>query len=55
MLPFTPFDMCPLPSRTIKGISDHEMYRTFQQTIKEAADTVGVPPVWFDDNWAERS
>jgi hypothetical protein len=45
----------PVPSRTIKGIANREMYRTFQQTIKEAADTVGVPPVWFDDNWAERT
>lgn len=44
-----------VPSRSIKGIANREMYRTFQQTIKEAADTVGVPPVWFDDNWAERS
>ena len=43
-----------LPFQKIKEIDSREKFFDTQKTINNAAIAVGVPRVWFDDNWAQR-
>jgi hypothetical protein len=44
-----------LPFRKIKEVDTREKFYLVQNTLEKAATEVGVPRVWFDDNWAIRS
>jgi hypothetical protein len=43
-----------LPFRQIKGIDTPEKFYLVQDLLGQAAAKVGVPRVWFDDNWGDR-
>jgi hypothetical protein len=43
-----------LPFRQIKGINTPEKFYLVQDLLGQAAAKVGVPRVWFDDNWGDR-
>ena len=45
---------CPLPFKAIKEIDTTEKFYDVQELLGEAAAKVGVPRVWFDDNWGDR-
>jgi hypothetical protein len=38
----------------IKDIDTHDKFYWVQDALGEAARNVGVPRVWFDDNWVDR-
>jgi hypothetical protein len=46
----------PLPFRLqqIKDIDESEKFYLVQDLLGQAAAKVGVPRVWFDDNWGDR-
>jgi hypothetical protein len=44
----------PLPFRKIKDIDEPEKFYRVQDLLGQAAAKVGVPRVWFDDNWGDR-
>jgi hypothetical protein len=44
----------PLPFSQIKGIDTPEKFYFVQDLLDHAAARVGVPRVWFDDNWGDR-
>jgi len=43
-----------LPFKAIKEIDTTEKFYDVQELLGEAAAKVGVPRVWFDDNWGDR-
>jgi hypothetical protein len=43
-----------LSFRSIKQIDTAEKFYSVQELLGEAAAQVGVPRVWFDDNWGDR-
>ena len=43
-----------LPFRQIREIDSPAKFYAVQDRLQEAAVKVGVPRVWFDDNWADR-
>lgn len=43
-----------LPFDKIKGIDTRAKFYEVQETLTRAAAEVGVPRVWFDDNWGDR-
>ena len=45
---------CPLPFKAIREIDTAEKFYGVQDLLSEAATKVGVPRVWFDDNWGDR-
>ena len=44
----------PLPFSQIKDIDAPEKFYKVQDLLGQAAAEVGVPRVWFDDNWGDR-
>ena len=40
--------------RGIREISSRAKFLQVQECLEEAAVRIGVPRVWFDDNWADR-
>ncbi len=44
-----------LSFRRIKDIDTPEKFYDVQDKLKQAASKVGVPRIWFDDNWADRT
>jgi len=44
----------PLPFRRIREIDSARKFYDVQSQLATAAKRVGVPPVWFDDNWGDR-
>jgi hypothetical protein len=40
--------------RNIKSIDTSRKFYAVQQWLRKAAKPVGVPAVWFDDNWGDR-
>lgn len=42
-----------LPFRKIREIDSSEKFYEVQDLLQNAAAKVGVPRVWFDDNWAD--
>jgi hypothetical protein len=44
-----------LSFKRIKDIDTPEKFYTVQNRLKHAARKVGVPRIWFDDNWADRT
>lgn len=45
---------CRLPFKAIKEIDTAEKFYGVQDLLGQAATKVGVPRVWFDDNWGDR-
>jgi hypothetical protein len=43
-----------LSFKRIKDIDTPEKFYTVQDRLKHAAREVGVPRIWFDDNWVDR-
>ena len=43
-----------LPFASIKEIDTRQKYYGVQEILNDAAVRVGVPRVWFDDNWGDR-
>ena len=43
-----------LPFASIKQIDTRQKYYAVQDMLNDAAARVGVPRVWFDDNWGDR-
>lgn len=44
----------PIPFSSIKEIDSSKKFYDLQYALCKASSLVGVPRVWFDDNWAER-
>ncbi|MHB9075662.1 MAG: hypothetical protein ACYC6G_19325 [Desulfobaccales bacterium] len=44
----------PLPFKSIKEIDTPGKFYEVQDLLSQAADEVGVPRIWFDDNWGDR-
>jgi hypothetical protein len=44
----------PLPFRRIREIDSARKFYDVQSQLATAAKKVGIPPVWFDDNWGDR-
>jgi hypothetical protein len=44
-----------LPFKKIKDIDTPEKFYDVQDKLKQAASEAGVPRIWFDDNWADRT
>jgi hypothetical protein len=42
------------PFRSIKEIDSSGKFYDVQNALGEAARSIGVPRVWFDDNWGQR-
>ena len=42
------------PCRKIKEIDSAAKFYEFQELLEDAAKRVGVPRIWFDDNWGAR-
>jgi len=40
--------------KKIKDIDSPEKFYSVQNILGQAANEIGVPRIWFDDNWAER-
>jgi len=38
----------------IKEIDSRAKFYEAQKQLSSAADTAGIPRVWFDDNWGDR-
>lgn len=45
---------CTVPFQAIKDIDSAEKFYGLQELLGQAADRVGIPRVWFDDNWGDR-
>jgi hypothetical protein len=45
---------CKTGLKAIKDIDTAKKYFRVQDILSPAAEKVGVPRVWFDDNWADR-
>lgn len=45
---------CAVPFRAIKDIDSAEKFYGLQDFLGRAAACVGIPRVWFDDNWGDR-
>jgi len=43
------------PCRKIKEIDSADKFYEFQEVLEAAAKRVGVPRIWFDDNWGART
>ena len=43
------------PFKAIKEIDSKKKFYDVHDTLDQASSQVGVPRIWFDDNWAERS
>jgi hypothetical protein len=43
-----------LPFSAIKQIDTPEKFYRTQEILRQAAARVGVPRIWFDDNWGDR-
>ncbi len=45
---------CSVPFRAIKDIDSSRKFYRLQDLLSQASEKVGVPRVWFDDNWGDR-
>ena len=45
---------CSLPFNAIKEIDTKEKFYHVQDALGRAAAQVGIPRIWFDDNWGDR-
>jgi hypothetical protein len=43
-----------LPFRKIREIDTSDKFYSVQDQLHEAASKIGIPRIWFDDNWADR-
>lgn len=43
-----------IPFRQIREVDSEGKFYEVQKLLADAAAKVGVPRVWFDDNWADR-
>jgi len=45
---------CEIPFRRIKEVDSRNKFYMVQDELNRAAAPIGVPRVWFDDNWGQR-